>query len=95
MGKYHCTIDLLFECFGISCMTTDNCCFHFQNRLIQNSKIGGQWYSDTSPFSIPCILLPQRLHLNITGLGGLPMHPLFVLNGLAREPLLRGKAQYS
>ncbi len=28
-------------------------CFHFQNWLIQTSKTGGQWYSDTSPFSIP------------------------------------------
>jgi hypothetical protein len=24
-----------------------------QNRLIQTSQTGGQWYSDTSPFSIP------------------------------------------
>jgi hypothetical protein len=23
-----------------------------QNRLIQTSQTGGQWYSDTSPFSI-------------------------------------------
>jgi hypothetical protein len=53
-GKYHCTIDLLFDCFGISCMTTDNFCFHLQNRLIQTSQPGGQWYSDTSPFSIHC-----------------------------------------
>ncbi len=22
--KYHCTVDLLFDWFGISCMTTDN-----------------------------------------------------------------------
>ncbi len=35
-------------------MTTDNICFHLQNRLIQTSETGGQWYSDTSPFSIPC-----------------------------------------
>jgi hypothetical protein len=53
-GKYHCTIDLLFYWFGISCMTTDNFCFYLQNRLIQTSQTGGQWYSDTSPFSIPC-----------------------------------------
>ncbi len=26
-----------------------------QNRLIQTSQTGGQWYSDTSPFSIPWI----------------------------------------
>jgi hypothetical protein len=53
-GKYHCTVDLLFDWFGISCMTTDNVCFYLQNRLIQTSQTGGQWYSDTSPFSIPC-----------------------------------------
>ncbi len=51
-GKYHCTVDLLFDWFGISCMTTDDFCFYLQNRLIQTSQAGGQWYSDTSPFSI-------------------------------------------
>jgi len=35
-------------------MTTNNFCFYLQNRLIQTSQTGGQWYSDTSPFSIPC-----------------------------------------
>ncbi len=30
---YHCTIDLLFDWFGISCMTTDNFCFYMQNRI--------------------------------------------------------------
>ncbi len=54
-GKYHYTVDLLFDWFGISCMTTDNFCFYFQNRLIQTSRTGGQQYSDTSPFSIPCL----------------------------------------
>jgi hypothetical protein len=54
-GKYHSTIDLLFDRFGFSCMTTDNFCFYLQNRLIQTSQTGGQCYSDTSPFSIPCI----------------------------------------
>jgi hypothetical protein len=34
-------------------MTTDNFCFYLQNRLIQTSQTGGQWYSDTSPFSLP------------------------------------------
>jgi hypothetical protein len=52
-GAYHCTVDLLFDWFGISCMTTDNVCFYLQNRLIQTSQTGGQQYSDTSPFSIP------------------------------------------
>jgi len=47
-GKYHCTIDLLFDWFGISCMTTDNFCFYLQNRLFQTSRTGGQQYSDSS-----------------------------------------------
>ncbi len=54
-GKYHCTIDLLFDWFGISCMTTDNFCCYLQNRLIQTSQTGGQRYSDTS--------LPARTYL--------------------------------
>ena len=57
---YHCTIDLLFDWFGISCMTTDNFCFYLQNRLIQTSETGDQWYSDTSPFSIPCSKIPEN-----------------------------------
>jgi hypothetical protein len=52
-GKYHCTVNLLFDWFGISCMTTDNYCFYLQNRLIQSSQTGGQWYSDTSPLVFP------------------------------------------
>ena len=53
MGKYQCMVDLLFDWFVISCMTTDIFCFYLQNRLIQTSRTGGQQYSDTSPFSIP------------------------------------------
>ncbi len=56
-GKYHCTVDLLFDWFRISCMATDNFCFYLQNRLIQTSQTGGQWYSDTLPFSIPWFYL--------------------------------------
>ncbi len=52
-GKYHCTIDLLFDWSGISCMTTDILCFYLKNRVIQTSQTGGQWYSDTSPLVLP------------------------------------------
>ncbi len=49
-------------------MTTDNFCFYLQKWLIQTSQTGGQWYSDTSPFSIPWLgiwtnpqlILPHR-----------------------------------
>ncbi len=34
-------------------MPTDNFCFYLQNRLIQTSQIGGQWYSDTYPLVFP------------------------------------------
>jgi hypothetical protein len=39
-GKYHCTIDLLFDWFGINCMTTDNFCFYFlkQSNLKQSNS---------------------------------------------------------
>jgi hypothetical protein len=50
-------VDLLFDWFGISCMTTYIYCFYLQNKLIQTSQTGGQWYSDISPFSIPCLKL--------------------------------------
>ncbi len=60
MGKYHCTIDLLFDWFGISCMTIY--IFYVQNRLIQTSQTGGQRYSDTFPFSIPCYKHEQDCH---------------------------------
>jgi hypothetical protein len=45
--------------------------FFLQNRLIQTSQKGGQWYSDTSPFSIPWFngssaLLALGLELSLT-----------------------------
>ncbi len=67
-GKYHCTIDLLFDWFGMGWMTTNNFCLYFRNRLIQTSQTGGQRYSDTSPFSVPWfmqgILFPVHETLN-------------------------------
>jgi hypothetical protein len=48
-------IDLLFDWFGISCMSTDNFCLYLKNRQIQTSQAGDEWYSDTYPFSIPCL----------------------------------------
>jgi hypothetical protein len=59
-GKYHCTVDLLFDWFGISCMTADNFCFYLQNRLIQTGQTGGQLYNDTSPFSVPWLATQKR-----------------------------------
>ncbi len=56
-GKYHCTVDLLFDWFGISCMSTDIFFSFLQNRIIKISQTGGQQYSDTSPFSIPWVEL--------------------------------------
>jgi hypothetical protein len=40
-------------------MTNDNFCFYLQNRLIQTSQTGGQWYSNTSPFNIPWFILEK------------------------------------
>jgi len=35
-----------------------------QHKLIQTSQTGGQWYNDTSPYSIPW---PYRWHCNRKG----------------------------
>jgi hypothetical protein len=43
-------------------MITDIFGFYLQNRPIQTSQTGGQWYNDTSHFSIPW--------LNYVGLPG-------------------------
>jgi hypothetical protein len=40
-------------------MTTENFRFYFQNRRIQISQTGGQWYSDTSPSIIPWLKFGQ------------------------------------
>jgi hypothetical protein len=42
-------------------MTTEYFSFYLQNRLIQTSKTGGQWYSYTSPFSIPWLMGQRTL----------------------------------
>jgi hypothetical protein len=55
-GEVSLYVDLLFDWFGISCMTNDIFCFYLQNRLIRTSQTGGQWYRDTTFFSIPWLL---------------------------------------
>ncbi len=45
-------------------MAADNFCFYLQNRLIQIRRTGGQWYSDTSSFSIPFIESVPRKHFS-------------------------------
>jgi len=65
-GKYHCTVDLLFDWFGISCMTTDNFCFYLQNRLIHTGQTGGQWYNDTFPFPLLNHFLSLYIYYLIT-----------------------------
>ncbi len=49
-------IDLMFDWFGISCMTTDNFCFYLQNRLIQTSQ--KQEVNDT--VMLPPLVLPAQ-----------------------------------
>ncbi len=47
-GSITVLLTSFFDFFGISCMTTEMFCLYLQNRLIQTSQTGGQWYSDTS-----------------------------------------------
>jgi hypothetical protein len=52
-GVYHCIIGLLFDWFGLGCFANKKNC-QLSYIQFQTSQTGGQWYSDTSPFSIPC-----------------------------------------
>jgi len=68
--------------FGISCVTTDN--LFLQNRLIQNSQTGGQWYSDTSPISIPWLNF-SIAHFIIGDVQMRPMPQTFLLGNLSAK----------
>ncbi len=52
-GKYHCSVDLLFDGFGLVCFANKNKNCQLSYSWFQTSQTRGQWYSDTSPFSIP------------------------------------------
>ncbi len=56
-GKYHCTIDILFDWFGLVCFANKNKKCQLSYSWFQTSQKGGQQYSDTSPFSIPWLQL--------------------------------------
>jgi hypothetical protein len=53
MGKYHCTVDLLLDLFGLVCFLNKNENCQLSYSWTQTSQTGGQQYSDTSPFSVP------------------------------------------
>ncbi len=48
--------DLLFSWFGLVCFANKNKNCQLSYSWFQTSQTGGQWYSDTCPFSIPCLL---------------------------------------
>jgi hypothetical protein len=84
-GKYHCTVDLLIDWFGISCMITDTFCFYLQNRLIQTSQ---QEVNGT-------MILPPLVFSGT----GVPHDdhdvPIVICYSTGREQYLKEKAQYS
>ncbi len=51
--KYHCTVDLLSDWFGLVCFANKNKNCQLPYSWFQTSPTGGQQYSDTSPLSIP------------------------------------------
>jgi hypothetical protein len=53
MGKYHCTVDLLFDLFGLVCFVNKNKNCQLSYSRFQTSQTGGQQYSDTSPLVCP------------------------------------------
>jgi hypothetical protein len=55
-GKYHCTVDLLFDWFGLVCFENKKQKLSVVIQLLPNQSRGGQQYSDTSFFSYPWFL---------------------------------------
>jgi len=68
--KYHCTIDLLFDWFGLVCFVNENKYCQLSYSWFQTSQTGGQRYSVTFPFSIPWLNKPP-LKQSISKLGKL------------------------
>jgi hypothetical protein len=56
-GKYRCTVDLLFDWFGLVCFANKIKICQLSYSWFQTSQTGGQWYTDTSPFSIPWAII--------------------------------------
>jgi len=54
-------MDLLFDWFGWVCLANKNKNCRLSYSWFQISQTGGQLYSDTSPFSIPCLDVQQTL----------------------------------
>jgi len=45
---------ILFDWFGLVCLANENKNCQLSYSAFQTNQTGGQWYSDTSPFSTPC-----------------------------------------
>ncbi len=59
VGSIDCTVDLLFDWFGLVCFANKKNC-QLSYCWYQTSQTGGQWYSNTSPFSIiPWLMFPH------------------------------------
>jgi hypothetical protein len=50
---YHCTVDLLFDWFGLVCFANKNKICQLSYSRFQTSQARSQQYSFTSPFSVP------------------------------------------
>ncbi len=71
-AKYHCTVDLLFDWFGLVCFANKNENCQLLYTWFQTSQTGGQCYSDTfsivySVFSIPWHLTYLPTNVDMAG----------------------------
>ncbi len=84
-GEHHCTVDLLFDWFGLVCFANNNKNCQLSYSLFQTSQTGGQQYSNTSPFSIPCLCYFFNLGQNFTPTAGYRKWPARIGSGLTHE----------
>ncbi len=84
-GENHCTVDLLFDWFGISCMATNIFCFYLQNRLIQPVK-----QEVTGTVILPPLVFPGFNSLEKVRLADSQKYHLFTSINLVLQPMLIG-----
>jgi hypothetical protein len=57
MGQEHCTLNLLFDWFGLVCFSNKNKNCQSSYSWFQTSQTGGQRYSDTPPLVFPAKII--------------------------------------
>ena len=65
-GKYYCTVELLFDLFGLACFVNKNKNCQLSYSWFQTSQTGGQWHVILPPLVFPalsCLMFGSKASL--------------------------------